>query len=238
MKDVLGKAIWEYHFVSSKKRLWVHDKFGPPVEMEVPVYFRSPNAMPLLEKIALERCRGRVLDIGAGAGSHSLALQEMGIDVTALDISPLAVEVIKDRGVLNTVCTDVFRLSEGDTYDTLLLMMNGLGLASNLEGLARFLKLARGLIKPGGRIICDSSDIAYLYEESPMPANGEYYGTVTCKYEFDGQASDWFTWLYVDPDTLKDVCHRSGWACEILYEDGHDQYLAELAPIGPFGDGA
>src|ERR1700761_6126978 len=137
MKDVLGEAISDYYHHTSPGKLWVHNKYGPREQMPVDVYFRSLDDMPELEWIALQQCRGRILDIGAGAGSHALALQRLGQDVTALEISPLSVAVMEERGVGKICCADFFAFS-GEVYDTLLLMMNGIGLAASLDGLRLF----------------------------------------------------------------------------------------------------
>jgi SAM-dependent methyltransferase len=149
MMDILGRAISEYFYGGKEYKLWVHDNHGPKVEMIVPIYFRSPEAMPELELMAIDMCRGKTLDIGAGAGSHALLLQEKGIDVTAIDISEGAVGVMKERGVEKAFVQDVFEMKE-EKFDTLLLLMNGIGLVQTIEGLNRFLQHARTLLKKGG----------------------------------------------------------------------------------------
>ncbi|WP_431212689.1 class I SAM-dependent methyltransferase [Puia sp. P3] len=141
--------------------------------MPVDVFFRDMEKMPELEWVALQQCRGRILDIGAGAGSHALALQKMGQDITALDISPQAVEIMKARGVKNVIEGDFFQLG-GGKYDTLLMLMNGIGISGTTDGLRRFFASARGLLKPGGQLIFDSSDVAYLYDGKPPKLEGQY----------------------------------------------------------------
>src|SRR3954463_15217977 len=125
MIDVLGLALYDYYTQNSRAKLWIHNKYGPKEQMPVSLYFRKMKDMPELEKLALKNCKGRVLDIGAGAGSHALILQEQGIDVTALEISPKAADVMKLRGVKSIVEKDVFQFEETG-FDTLLLMMNGI----------------------------------------------------------------------------------------------------------------
>jgi len=184
MKDVLGQAMADYYQTlidgtTFTGRLWVHDgsKHGRKARMPVEVYFRNSDDMPELEWIALQQCRGRILDIGAGAGSHALALQQLGQDVTALEISPLAAEVMSGRGVRQIICADFFSLAvdAGSVYDTLLLMMNGIGLSGTLDGLRVFLRKARLLMRPGGQLVFDSTDVAYLYDGRP-PTTLPYYG--------------------------------------------------------------
>ena len=243
MKDVLGQALTDYHLDRrSVGKLWVHNKYGPKEEMPVDVYFREAANMPELEWVALQQCKGRILDIGAGAGSHALVLQRMGLDVTALDISPLAAAVMKDRGVEKILLQDFFMLDEGDAvsgsddpggglwpdggFDTLLLLMNGIGLSGTLDGLRLFLAKARRLLRPGGRLIFDSSDIAYLYE-GKIPAGKNYYGEILYQYEYKKERSDWFHWLFIDRKTLAETAGREGWATEVLFEDEWDQYLVK-----------
>ena len=227
--DILGTAISDFYFKRAPGRLWVYDGFGPRVEMDVPVYFRDWAKMPELEKIALQESRGKLLDIGAGAGSHALELQRRGLSVTALDISPLAVEVMKARGVQQTIAGDIFQYSDA-RYSTLLLLMNGVGLVGNLDGLRRFLRHAESLLLPGGQLLFDSSDVAYLYEDAPMPAE-HYYGEITCQYGYKRRKTEPFSWLYVDWNTLSRIAEEEGWKSELLFEDDSDQYLARLKII-------
>jgi len=228
MKDVLGTAIADFYFQDSRACLWVHDHHGPEVEMQIPVYFRHPSSMPELEQIALSECRGKVLDIGAGAGSHALTLQQAGFDVTALDISPKAAEVMRSRGVEKVVAADIFTFQE-ERFDTLLLLMNGIGLVGNLDGLRRFLVHAKSLLNPSGQLIFDSSDVAYLYEDGP-PEKESYYGEIICRYEYKRKKTDWFSWLYIDEQTLTGLATAEGWTITKLFEDEDDQYLVRLQP--------
>lgn len=224
--DILGKAISEYFYGGKEYKLWVHDNHGPKVEMVVPIYFRSPQAMPDLELMALDLCKGKTLDIGAGAGSHALYLQDRGIDVTAIDISEGAVEVMKERGVEKALVQDIFEL-KGKKFETLLLLMNGIGLVQSIDGLKKFLQHSKALINKNGQLLFDSSDVAYLYEEG-IPELPHYYGEVKCCYEYRRQKSDWFSWLYIDQQILMDIAAEQGYDTEVLFIDESDQYLARL----------
>ncbi|HEY4288869.1 MAG TPA: class I SAM-dependent methyltransferase [Puia sp.] len=238
MKDVLGTAISDFYNNTSTGKLWVHNKYGPKEEMPVDVYFRDMDSMPDLEWAALHQCRGSILDIGAGAGSHALALQEMKLDITALDISPLSTAVMKARGVRNVINEDFFRLNtdpispgmpQQPLYDTLLLLMNGIGLSGTLSGLRLFLKKARTLLNPGGQLIFDSSDIIYLYNGKP-PESQDYYGEILYQYEYRRQRSDWFKWLFIDRKTLTTIATEEGWQTQLIFEDPYDQYLVRCRP--------
>lgn len=226
MTDLPGKAIHDHFFSTQRKRLYVQDTFGPRVLMPVSYYFRNFRQMPELEQQALELCEGRTLDIGAAAGSHAMELQRMETDVTALEISPLACEVMEARGVQQVICGDIFQYAEGQ-YDTLLLLMNGIGLCSTLDGFRAFLKHAASLLNSGGQLIFDSCDTVYMYEETEMPAD-HYYGEMTVRYEYGELATGWFTWLYMDPDTMQEIATAEGWTSDIVFRDDQHQYLAVL----------
>lgn len=228
-KDVLGQAITDHYHKTSTGKLWVHNKYGPREEMPVEIYFRNADDMPELEWMALQHCRGRILDIGAGAGSHALFLQQTGMNTTALDISPKAANVIKARGVKNILCQDFFTLHARKKYDTLLLLMNGIGLAGTLDGLRIFFQKARTLLRPGGQLIFDSSDIAYLYRGQP-PKGAPYYGEVLYQYEYRRMRSDWFNWLFIDRKTLTALAKEEGWKVELLFKDRSGQYLVRCRP--------
>lgn len=231
MKDVLGQAILDFHNGQVKGKLWVNNQYGPREEMLLKTYFREANAMPELEWVALQNCRGRILDIGAGAGSHALLLQKMGCDITALELSPKSAAVMQSRGVGKIINGDFFTVDiQQPVFDTLLLLMNGIGLAGTVDGLRVFFQRARTLLRPGGQLLFDSSDIAYLYKGKTRPA-GRYYGQIDYQYEYNRQKSDWFNWLFIDRKTLAKVASEEGWSTEILFEDGQDQYLARCSPI-------
>jgi SAM-dependent methyltransferase len=269
MKDALGEALSDYFHKTSTAKLWVNNKYGPREEMPVDVYFRDPDDMPELEWIALQQCRGSVLDIGAGAGSHALALQQMGLDITALDFSPKAAAVMKLRGVKKILCQDFFTLGTGspspegcepgssttktnatgshetkisetrlqgsgspvaESFDTLLLLMNGIGLAGTLDGLRTFLAKARSLLRPGGQLIFDSSDVAYMYD-GEIPQTPDYYGEILYQYEYRKQRSDWFKWLFIDRKTLNRIALSEGWHLEVLFGDEWEQYLVKCRPV-------
>ncbi len=227
MIDVLGEAIHDYYFKTNPSSLWIHNTYGEKESMPVKVYFRRKEKMPRLEQIALQECTGKVLDIGAGAGSHALALQKAGFDVTAMDISAKNAAVMKKRGVANVEVGDAFHFNNGTTYDTLLLLMNGIGLVGNVARLRTFLQHAKTLLNKDGQMIFDSSDVAYLYDYSP-PKKEKYYGEVFYQYEYKDQKTEWFTWLYIDKALLSGIADEEGWDTALLYEDNHDQYLVKL----------
>jgi len=225
MKDVLGQAIYDHHTKNSPGELWIHNTYGPKEAMPIDAYFREEDDMPDLEWLALNECRGRVLDVGAGAGSHALQLQERGFEVKAIDISPLAVKVMQERGVRDAASQDIFTY-DGKQFDTILLLMNGIGLAGDIENLNKLLAIFKTMLAKGGQLLFDSSDIAYLYEGN-LPAD-KYYGEITYQYEYKNQKTAWFNWLYIDEHKLTEVALSAGFSTEVLYEDEFKQYLVRL----------
>lgn len=226
MNDVLGQAISDFYHKQLLSKLWIHNKYGKKEEMPLATYFRVAAEMPDLELIALQNCAGKVLDIGAGAGSHALELQEKGFDVTALEISEEAAAVMKLRGVEKVIQQDIFSF-DGKLFDTLLLLMNGIGLTGNITGLRQFLQHTKILLHPSGQLLFDSSDVAYLYDNDILEMN-HYYGEILYRYHYKKQKTEWFSWLYIDQKTLIEVAGEEGWKTEILFVDEYDQYLAKL----------
>lgn len=224
--DLPGEAMYDYYLNLFKGKLWIHNKYGPKEEMPVKVYLREVKEMPEIELIALENCKGKILDIGAGGGSHSLALQQRATDVTALEISPKAAEVMKLRGVKKVVEQDIFTFKEA-RFDTLLLLMNGIGFTGTISRLKLFLQQAKKLVNPGGQMIFDSSDVAYIYDNKP-PEMKNYYGEILYRYEYKKRKTDWFSWLYIDKRLLEKTASAEGWKTEIIFKDEFDQYLARL----------
>ena len=212
--------------VKGPGKLWVINQYGPREEMPLALYFRQYSDMPELEQTALQHCKGAVLDIGAGAGSHALWLQQKGHEITAIDTSAKAIEVMRYRGVLNALNENIFDYQDA-RFDTLLLLMNGIGLVKTISGLQHFLQHAKQLLLPGGQLLFDSSDVAYIYEGKPMPSQ-HYYGEVAYRYQYKKQKTDWFTWLYIDKKLLKQVAVAEGYAVKILAEDEYGQYLVRL----------
>lgn len=224
--DLFGNALKDYYAGLRDNKLWIHTDYGQPEEMPVDVYFRTPDEFPELELLALSMCEGSVLDIGAGVGSHALILQQKEFKVTALEISESACQIMKMRGIRKILNTDIF-LYDAKKYDTLLLLMNGIGLCEDVNGFHSFLKHMKKLIKPDGQLIFDSSDISYLKEDRKIVSE-KYFGEFTYCYEYQNIKGDWFKWLYIDFPTLEEAAELNGWHAQLVYEDNMDQFLVRL----------
>ncbi len=234
--DPLGEALLDYHRGDISSKLIAISDLEDPEEVAVGQFFRRPDEFPSLEQTAMSLCKGRVLDIGAGAGCHALALQELGHSVCAIDIAPQAVEVMDGRGVEETSCSNIFgfRRHRAGRFDTLLMMMNGIGIVENLHGLTRFLKYSRKLILPEGRLLLDSLDLretcsAIEIEAREASPVRSYYGEVLYQFHYEGEKGPEFWWLYVDPETLTNHAAKCGWLCESIYRQDDGHYLAHLA---------
>ncbi len=230
--DAMGQAIADYHRTGHAARLRVLSSMFDEDEIPVSHLFRTYAQMPPLEQQALDMARGRVLDVGAGAGCHALALQERGLAVTAIDISPLSCQVMRERGIADVQQCDIMQPDRMERYDTILLMMNGLGVAGTVDGLRTLLERLRLLLNDGGQILTDSSDLRYVFEDEDghldwNPADG-YYGEVDFQMQYKRIKGNSFPWLYVDFQLLQHTAAQCGLRCEKFAQGQHYDYLARL----------
>lgn len=227
----MGRAIWDYYHNDNPEDLQTETSISELDELPVEYLFRGFEEMNKIEQKALELANGKVLDIGAGAGSHSLYLQnEMNLDVTALDISTKSIEVCKLRGIKNAVSENMLHFSEG-TFDTILLLMNGTGIFQSLNVIDVYLTKLHSLLGPKGQILIDSTDILYMFDEDEdggfyIPADG-YYGELDYIVHYKNESEEPIKWLYLDFDTLKNAAENNGFKVEKVLQD-EDSYLAKL----------
>ncbi len=228
--DPMGRAIAEYWKTKKAERLRVFSPMFEEDEIPLTTLFRKYKAMPEVEQKALDMATGKTLDVGAGSGCHSLVLQEKGIDVTAIDISPLSVETMKERGVKKVLEQDFFTL-EGE-YDTILMLMNGIGIIGTLERMPKFFRHLDKILAPGGQVLCDSSDISYVFEGEDgiieYPDTDGYYGEQSFQMQYKDAIGEPFHWLYIDADTLKQVAEDNGYKAQVVAEGEHYDYLARI----------
>ncbi|MET1260238.1 class I SAM-dependent methyltransferase [Flagellimonas sp. DF-77] len=230
--DIFGTAMLDYLAGKTDGKITTCSSLDEEDEIPVPYLFRNYGQMPKLEQKALNQCHGHILDIGCGAGSHSLYLQEQGHEVTALDSSAGAIESCRQRGIERTEHRKVLEY-EKNTFDTLLLLMNGIGIVGTLEKLPVYLDHFRKLLRPHGQILLDSSNIIYMFEQDDdggywIPGSPAYYGEVEFQMTYNDESGPWFPWLYVDFDTLAEACQKVDLHCELVSEGEHYDYLARL----------
>jgi SAM-dependent methyltransferase len=231
MKDLFGKAILDFQTNNAPEDIVTETNISDADEMSVAYLFRSFKDMPKLEKKALQLCKGRILDVGCGAGSHALYLQEKGFEVTAIDISENAIKACKLRGLKNSSVQNILDL-ENNSFDTILLLMNGTGIFGTLKETSKHLQKLKSLLNPNGQILIDSSDIIYMFDENEddsyiVPAEG-YYGELTFTISYKGETETPFPWLYLDYNTLQNAAHANGLRCELVCEGNHYDFLAKL----------
>ena len=229
-KDPMGMAITDYHKTGNADRLRVLSPMFEEDEIPLQTLFRKYEEMPKIERKALDMAKEKTLDVGAGAGCHSLVLQERGIDVTAIDISPLCVEAMKERGVKKVLEQDFFTL-DGQYY-TIILLMNGIGIVGTLERLPELFRRLDKILAPRGQVLCDSSDISYVFEDKngmiDIPTEMEYYGEHNFQMQYKDIIGESFEWLYIDADTLKEKAAKNGYAVETVAEGEHYDYLVRI----------
>lgn len=231
MKDLFGKAILDFQTKNAPEDLVTETNISEADEMNVAYLFRNYKEMPKLEKKAMQLAKGKVLDVGCGAGSHSLYLQKKGFDVTSIDISENAIKACQLRGVQNAKVQNVLDI-ENEKFDTIILLMNGSGIFRTLAETENYLQKLKSLLNPNGQILIDSSDIIYMFDKNEdssflVPAN-HYYGELTFTISYKGEVEVPFPWLYLDYNTLQNAAHENGLQCELILEGKHFDYLAKL----------
>lgn len=229
LKDPLGQAALDFQRTGKDREIIVESDLCEDDVLSSAYLFRNYDEMPKFEQIALDRSVGRILDVGAGAGAHSRELKRRGMDVKAIDTSPGGVQCMcADK--IDARLIDFFEL-KNETYDTLLFLMNGIGIGGHLETLKRTLLHAKSLLAPRGKILCDSTDLKYLYEDEDgtywMDLNANYYGEISFNMRYDDHVSGWFSWIYVDFESLRNAAEECGFTISLLHEE-ENQYLAEL----------
>lgn len=230
--DPIGQAVWDYLNGIEVEPILVKTDIAEDEHLSPSYFFRTFEEMPVQEQEALKRCSGKILDVGAGAGAHSLWLQNQGHDVDSLDISPLSCDTMRKRGIKNVLLKDVNTLKD-QKYDTILLLMNGAGVAQTLSGLETLLLHLKTLLNPGGKILADSSDLLYLFTDENGDmwidiASDTYYGEMEYQLNYKTIKGKPFPWLFVDPDTFSDYAKLCGFTVKEKIAGAHFDYMVEI----------
>lgn len=234
MKDLFGKAILDYQTNNAPEDLITETSISEADEMSVAYLFRSFSEMPKIEQTALKLANGKILDVGCGAGSHSLHLQnEIQLDIKSIDISKNAIKACQLRGLKKAIVQDIMTL-ENEKFDTILLLMNGAGMCGKLKNIPSFLLKLKSLLNENGQILLDSSDIIYMFDEDEdggkwIPSENDYYGEVVFNIGYKGEKEKPFNWMYIDYNTLQNAAFANGLKCELILEGEHYDYLAKLS---------
>lgn len=225
-KDIFGQAVENFHTSKDQTPIRVHHTDFFDDEIPVEYLFRSYAEMPKLEQLALELCKGNVLDVGCCSGSHSLALKTKGHSILPIDISYRSIDTCHKRGLKSAKCIDFYDL-QSVKFDTILMLMNGIGIAKTVQNLPDFFQHLKSLMHIESQVLLDSSDLKFLYEDEVFDEDS-YYGEMVYQISYKNAISELFTWLYLDFELLKSKAHQEGLHCELIYEDGHYAFLAQL----------
>ncbi|MDD9302361.1 MAG: methyltransferase domain-containing protein [Desulfobacter sp.] len=226
-KDPLGAMLKDYYNGDKTAYVRVESPVLDMSKMRGKTMFRDEFSD--IEQTALGVCRGRILDVGAGSGCHSLALQKAGADVTALDISPGCMAVLEKRRVEQRIFSSLFSL-ENQRFTTLLMLMNGIGICGSIEGLNFFFQKIRSLLSRGGQVVVDSTDLSAMYtRQALVPGETDtYYGETQFTMSYGNICGDPFDWLYIDYATLAFYAQFHGWQCEQVMTTKDKKFLARI----------
>ncbi len=228
-KDLFGKALYDYWTNNEPEDLitWTH--LTDPEILPVSYLFRHFDEMPPSEQIALNMAKGNILDVGAGSGIHSLWLQQNNKPVTALEYSPVSSRLMRERGIKNIVQTDFFNYRPSQKFDTLLFLMNGVGIVQKARYTGKLFAKIKELITKNGQALLHSSDLKYLYENGPgytMPQE-QYYGDVQFYIQYKNEIES-FDWTYIDENTLRIYARQYGFKTKKLYQSNEGDFLLKF----------
>lgn len=231
----LGRALLDYHGGDTEAEIRVESNLWEDELTPVEDYYR-PDSVPLpeIEWRALRLCRGRILDLGAGTGRHAVELQRLGRTVVAVDLLEEAVTIMRDRGVADARLGNLDAV-EGESFDTILLMMHGIGLVGTVQGIAPFFAQLRTLLKPGGLVLCDSADLDAVFpraeESHHASASDEYFGEVQFRLAYRGEQGAPYPWLFVDAETLAREAKRSCFCTTVVARGPRGAFLARCESL-------
>ncbi len=227
-QDVLGSAIDAYFLNSDDTPIRVFINKNEEPEMYPSVFFRSYKNMLKYEKISLRECKGRVLDLGCGAGCHALYLQKKGVEITAVEISKKSAKVAAARGVEKVINEDWRNLSLKN-FDTVLVLMNGMGLAESPAELKLMFKKLKSFLSKNGSILIDSTDVTYAKADWPL-LDSEYFGKVQFELKYKGK-TQCFPWLFVDFETALKTAKSVKLNVEVLEKARNGHFLLRLSKM-------
>ena len=236
-QDAFGHEIYDYLKSNGGKEpifeIGERDDGYIDVSTVTKEYFNEYKRWPLYEKKAMRYARGRVLDIGSGAGRHSLYLQGKGLDVLGIDNSPLAIEVCRLRGLKNAEVVPINQISSRlGIFDTVLMMGNNFGLFGSFEGARRLLKKLSRITSENGRIIASTNDVyntdnpAHLSYHELNRKRGRMAGQIRLKIRYKQYATPWFDYLMVSKEEMENILDGTDWEVSRFIDSDNSVYIA------------
>jgi SAM-dependent methyltransferase len=227
------KALMDFFYGETENSIAFIREDGFTTEVPVKFFFRDKASFSPIEINALSMCKGRILDVGAGAGTHSLYLQKNSHDVYAMEMLPTLCDLLKMRGVRQVVESDVYQYTS-NAFDTIIMLGHGLGMAQDLAGLNRLMKKLKVILKGTGSILCDSLDVGItdvpenLDYQKRIEEQGRYRGEVQFKFRYGDVEGPYLKWLHVDYSTLEAYALKNNMICDLILEGHGGDYLARL----------
>lgn len=230
--EPLAAALMDHFETGKPRRVQATRADGVCFEIETEEYFTLEGQLASLDAQAMQRCCGRVLDVGAGAGRHALVLQEQGCEVVAIDVSPLCVSLCQERGVRDARLFDVLDLSMEaplGKFDTIFFGMQTLGVAGGVGALGTMLTRLRASLSPNGKIVADSSALREAWDGEVADTSASR-GEIVLSTRYRGWRGEPFPWLYLSETHLREVAEEVGFKVETLVEDPGGEFLVEMRP--------
>lgn len=234
-RDAHGHALYDYFKDESGYVLVERDDGYINPTLSAQVYFTEYDEWPEHVKNALQHVRGTVLDIGCGAGRHSLWLQENRFEVTGIDVSPLTVEVCKLRGLKKVEVLPIADITpELGVFDTIIMFGNNFGLVESFDKARWFLEKLQDITTERGRIIAESRD-PY---QTKVPEHLEYHefnrkkgrmaGQLRLRTRYKKYMDPWFDYLIVSKEEMKGILKDTGWSVKKFIDGEHSMYVAVI----------
>lgn len=228
-----GLSLLDYYRGNRTATMTIIRDDGLAVQLPASGFFRDAQELKI-EHFALDMAYGRILDAGAGAGIHSVFLQKKGFPVCSIDVSPEAVLLMRDQGVIDVRQADIMEFS-GEKFDTIIMLGHGIGAVENMSGLSYFLRQAKNLLTPDGQILLTSVDVRFSRDPRDLEyqkqniESGRYFGEVRMQFKYGDLTGPVCGWLQLDAQTLKERANESGLDCEVIIQQDDGNYLAKLS---------
>lgn len=236
--DGYGEQLWSYFKTGEPKSEIVerddgflsHGRFGGEL------YFSEYRKWDQIDKAAMKHVKGRVLDIGCGAGRHSLYLQGKGFNVTGIDNSPLAIKVCRARGLKKARLMPIKEIDQfkPNSFDTVIMMGNNFGLFGSFKLAKSLLKKLHRITSPAALIIASTrdpyttKDPGHLVYHERNRKRGRMPGQLRLRIRFKGYIGNWFDYLLVSKDELTEILNGTGWTIRSFIDGNDGQYVMLL----------